>query len=67
MDQKRIIELEIKIAYQELAIESLQQNVFEYHSAITALEKSVKALTEKLNGLIEPNSAPPPHQKPPHY
>lgn len=65
MDQN-LIELEIKISHQEVAIESLQQAVHEQQMTIAKLEKNLKSLNDRFDA----NSAPeigPANQKPPHY
>lgn len=65
MDQN-LIELQIKISHQEVAIESLQQAVHEQQMVIAKLEKSLKSLTERFESREAPEIGPG-NVKPPHY
>ena len=63
-----LIELQTKIAHQEMAIEILQQTVFEQHSAIEKLQKNVKRLTDRFEGVVGAGpEVGPGNEKPPHY
>jgi len=66
--EERLIELEIKISHQEIALEELQQGVYEQHATIAILEKSLKLLTERIDGTTagKPEVGPG-NDKPPHY
>ncbi len=66
MNEQRLIELEIKISHQEIAIEELQQTVFDQSMTIEKLEKSLKNLTERVDGSIAKEIGPG-NEKPPHY
>jgi len=67
MDQ-HLIELEVKISHQEIAIEELKQITFEQHRQIEALEKEVKRLKERMDsGDIGVTTIGPGNDKPPHY
>jgi SlyX protein len=66
MDETRLIELETKIAHQEMAIERMQNALFEQSQIIASLEKSLKRLKDRCDeaGM---GTAVPPNEKPPHY
>lgn len=61
------IELESKIAFQEMAVEKLQQTVFDLQSMVEKLEKTQNILKERLDSLANGENAAPINQKPPHY
>jgi len=64
----QFIDLETKIAHQEVAIEELQQAVFEHHTTIERLEKSIKLLTQRFEAAMGgENQVGPGNEKPPHY
>ncbi len=68
MNKERLVELEIKISYQEIAIEELQQTVFEQHAVVEKLEKAFELLLKKIEGETdETNAIGPANEKPPHY
>ena len=63
-----LIELETKIAHQEIAIEELKQTTFEQHRAIETLEKELKRLKDRLDaGDVGSTNIGPGNDKPPHY
>ena len=62
--ENRFIELETKVAHQEMAIDELQTHLHEQSLLIDRLEKSLKVLKDKLEAA---NSAPAPVERPPHY
>jgi SlyX protein len=64
MDEKRTIELETKIAHQEIAIEELQKNLNEQSMLIDKLEKGFKLIKERMEAV---GPVLPPNEKPPHY
>jgi SlyX protein len=69
MTEERIIELETKISHQELAIEDLQQAVYDQQKSIEALRLRVERLAKQLDG-VTGEGAPeigPANDKPPHY
>ncbi len=68
MNESRIIELEIKSAYQEELIESLNKIVAQQQQQISHLQESQRVLYKKmeaLDGQLEQNS--PVDEPPPHY
>ena len=61
-------DLEIKYSHHEVAIEELQKVVFEQHKTIEKLEKSLKRLTDRFDGVTGgANEIGPGNEKPPHY
>ena len=63
-----VVDLEIKFSHQEIAVEELQKVVFEQHQRIEKLEKSLKRMTERLDGTGSGAQDIGPHsEKPPHY
>jgi SlyX protein len=68
MDEQRLIELEIKLAYQDDLLQALNQTVAQQQKQTAKLEETCKLLNEKIksltldlrdNGVID--------EKPPHY
>jgi SlyX protein len=64
-DTQRMQELEIKLAYQDDLVETLNQVVIELRGELTALERGVKALRQQVSDTL-PDDAPA-HDPPPHY
>ena len=65
MNEQRLIDLEIKFSHQDYLIEELRQTVHEQYLVINKLEKTLKAITDRLELAdidIKTN-----HEKPPHY
>lgn len=61
-------DLEIKFSHHEVAIEELQKVVFEQHKTIEKLEKTLKRLTDRFDGVAGgANEIGPGNEKPPHY
>lgn len=69
MNEDRIIELEIKQAYQEDLIQALNQVVTDQQKQIGKLEETCKLLHDKLKSLAESNSQRLEiiDERPPHY
>ncbi|NOQ35185.1 MAG: SlyX protein [Methylococcaceae bacterium] len=68
MSEERIIELEIKLAYQEDLVETLNDIVSEQQKQIQRLEESFTLLHQRQQSLaesIESNESD--NQPPPHY
>lgn len=65
MNEQRLINLEVKMSFQEIQIEELLKVVNDQYLVIEKLEKSLKEVTNKLKA--DENSANPTHEKPPHY
>lgn len=69
MNEARIIELEIKQAYQEDLMMSLNQIVAQQQKQIGKLEETCKLLNEKIRSLSssQPDSGGYVDERPPHY
>ena len=68
MSEDRIIELEIKQAYQEDLIQALNQAVADQHKKIGKLEETCKLLNDKLKSLALASGEPDAFdERPPHY
>ncbi|MFW5444591.1 MAG: SlyX family protein [Methylococcaceae bacterium] len=67
MDEERIVELEIKMAYQEDLVQTLNSIVIDQQEQIGRLEKTCKLLNERINNTSEPGSINQGVEIPPHY
>lgn len=65
MSEDRIINIETKIAHQELLIEELNKVIYDQQKAIDILEKRITSLSQRLQEFTE--DVGPANQKPPHY
>ena len=68
MNEKRLDELETKVAYQELTLQQLNEVIARQQQQIDQLETACQLLSERLKALAE---QPPPgsdvDERPPHY
>jgi len=68
MEQERIIELEIKQAYQDDLIETLNRVLADQQQQITRLEETCKLLHEKIKGINDDmHEQGRADERPPHY
>lgn len=68
MNEDRIIELEIKQAYQEDLIQALNQVVADQQKQIGKLEETCKLLYDKIKSLAQADGQPGAvDERPPHY
>ncbi|MCF6252240.1 MAG: SlyX family protein [Methylococcaceae bacterium] len=67
MDEKRLVELEIKLAYQEDLLQSLNMVVCDQQKQIARLEETCKLLNERIKNRVEPQSINQGVEIPPHY
>lgn len=68
MNEERIMELEIKVAYQEDLLQELNKIVAEQQSEITGLVKTCKILNEKIKSFSEGVDVKQNlYEMPPHY
>jgi SlyX protein len=65
MDDQRFIEIETKLAHQEVLIEELNRVISRQQADIHELTEAVKILAKKLRAEIKPVG--PADQRPPHY
>ncbi len=67
MNEDRLTELEIKQAYQEDLVQSLNQIVSQQQIQIQRLEATCQVLYQRLQALAEVNSLASNEPPPPHY
>ncbi len=67
MQQEQIVELEIKLAYQEDLLQTLNKIVTEQQMQIGRLEETCKLLSERIKNLSEPQGVNQGVEIPPHY
>ena len=63
--EDRFIDIEIKVAYQEDLLQSLNQRVYEQQQQIDKLEQTLLALAQRLRE--QPHSGGVGNERPPHY
>lgn len=66
MSDQRLIEIETKLAHQELLIDDLNNVITKQQTTIDQLETALKALIKR-SGESEARPLGPANQKPPHY
>ncbi len=64
---KQLMELEIRIAHQEKAIQELSDTIYEQHRKIEQLDILCRHLSDKLRNLSDQAAAEPADEAPPHY
>jgi len=70
MNEQRLIELEIKLAYQDDLLQTLNAIVSQQQQSIGRLEKTCTLLNERIKSLSEQRQqgeASPAYEIPPHY
>lgn len=67
MDEERIFNLEVKLAYLEDFMNQLQKVSVQQTQDIEKLKKENKMLLEKVKELSENQEGDIPNRKPPHY
>ena len=67
MSEDRIIELEIKAAYQEDLLQSLNTVISQQQLQITRLEETCKFLHDRLKNIATPEGISQNSERPPHY
>ena len=68
MDEKRLIDLEIKVSHQDLIIEDLHTVIYQQQKQLDQLKDSLKILTQKIKAAAEnENEIRGGNEKPPHY
>jgi SlyX protein len=65
MPEDRIVELEIKVAHQDMAIEELNQTIIQQQSEIANLQRYLELIRYKIENIQaspkEVSESPPPH------
>ncbi len=67
MSEQQLTELEIKLAYQEDLLLTLNDIVGEQQKQISRLEETCKLLSEQIKNRVEPESINQGVEIPPHY
>ena len=69
MIENRLIELEIKIAYQEDLLQTLNDIIVKQQQQMSKLEMAYKNMSDRVENLAlkMPESVTPVHEIPPHY
>ncbi len=68
MSEKRLVEMETRLTYQDQLVEELNRLVFEQDKRMRALEETCKSLSKQLLDLAEDAPAAEiDDQPPPHY
>ena len=69
MIENRLIELEIKVAYQDDLLRTFDDIIAAQQQQVDRLEKAYKTMLERVNGLASkmPDDASQQHEIPPHY
>ncbi|MFK8066881.1 MAG: SlyX family protein [Gammaproteobacteria bacterium] len=68
MTEKRILELETKVAYQEDLIQELNHSIFDQHKRIEQLENTCRYLIEQTKEISDnAPSGKVVDERPPHY
>lgn len=67
VNENRITELEIKIAYQEDLLQNLNTAMSNQQTQIYRLEETCKLLNEKIKNIAESETLTQRTEKPPHY
>jgi SlyX protein len=68
MTEERLVELETKLAYQEQALEQLNEAMLHQQRIIEQLERRLRTLGDRVDNLADPGQAVmPADERPPHY
>ena len=67
MEEKRFVDLEIKMSHHEQMLEDLSQVIFRQQKQIDALETKFSALNERIKAGKDELEIGPANDKPPHY
>lgn len=67
MEEDRITQLEIKLAYMEDFMNQIQEVAVQQTKDIEKLKAENKMMAEKIRDLIENSEGDIPNRKPPHY
>ncbi|MEE8344540.1 MAG: SlyX family protein [Woeseiaceae bacterium] len=68
MDEKRVIEIETKLAHQEHLLSELNEALTDQQAQISGLERLCQSLIERVKSLLDSSSADQAtDERPPHY
>jgi len=68
MNEQRLIDIEVKLAHQEHALDEANRVLTDQQAQLTRLEQVCQSLVERLRGMSEGSSADERNdERPPHY
>jgi len=68
MNEQRLIDIEVKLAHQEHALDEVNQVLTDQQAQLTRLEQVCQSLVERLRGMSDGAAADERRgEKPPHY
>ncbi len=68
LDEKRVIEIETKLAHQEQLLSELNEALTDQQAQISGLERLCQSLIERVKALLDSSSADQAtDERPPHY
>ena len=68
LDEKRVIEIETKLAHQEHLLSELNEALTDQQAQISGLERLCQSLIERVKSLLDSSPADQPTgERPPHY
>ncbi|MDY0375231.1 MAG: SlyX family protein [Desulfobacterium sp.] len=69
MSERRLVDIETKIAFQEKSLKELNDVIYEQHREIDRLNSICDLLVKRVKDLSDfmPGSDGPANEKPPHY
>ena len=68
LDEKRVIEIETKLAHQEQLLSELNEALTDQQAQISGLERLCQSLIERVKSLLDSSSADQAtDDRPPHY
>jgi len=68
LDEKRVIEIETKLAHQEQLLSELNEALTDQQAQISGLERLCQSLIERVNSLLDSSPADQAtDDRPPHY
>jgi SlyX protein len=67
MSEERLIDIEVKLAHQEHALDEVSQVLTDQQAQLSRLEQVCRSLAERLRSISEGTSAGEHDDKPPHY
>ncbi len=68
LDEKRVIEIETKLAHQEQLLSELNEALTDQQAQISGLERLCQSLIERVKSLLDSSSADQAtDERPPHY
>lgn len=67
MNEQRLIDIEVKLAHQERALDEVSQVLTEQQAQLSCLKQVCQTLAERLRGISEGSDGERDEGRPPHY